>query len=168
MQPNTASRVSRMARPSVPYLPTFSSIQPSQCSSFSSSNRKLRNTSSRKAPPKAATSAWWAVRLRAYSSGVLMAMCQTSTRPRPVATDTISSGNSRRMPNTATRMPTVRNSLRQNAFQLRSTEALTTALSKDSDTSSTPSTAAIHRPAAGRRRRRGRSPTSRPAPAGRR
>jgi len=71
-------------------------------------------------------------------------MFQTSTSPRPVATETITSGNSRRMPNTATRMPTVRNSLRQNSFQCRSTEAFTTALSKDSDTSSTPSTAVIH------------------------
>ncbi|MNY75655.1 hypothetical protein D3C86_2149970 [compost metagenome] len=48
------------------------------------------------------------------------------------------------MPNTATRIPTVRNSFCQNAFQSRSTAALTTALSKDSDTSITPSTAVIH------------------------
>ena len=81
---------------------------------------------------------------RLYVNGVVVAMVQTSIRPRPVATETITSGNSRRMPNTATRMPTVRNSFCQNSFQWRSTEALTTALSNDSDTSITPSTPVIH------------------------
>ena len=48
------------------------------------------------------------------------------------------------MPKTATRIPTVRNSFCQNSFQWRKTEALTTALSNDSDTSMTPSTPVIH------------------------
>jgi hypothetical protein len=42
-------------------------------------------------------------------------------------------------------MPAVRNNFCQKSFQLRSTVALTTALSKESETSSTPSTAAIHK-----------------------
>src|SRR5471030_2343328 len=46
-------------------------------------------------------------------SGVLRAIVHTSTRPSPVAKATISSGNSKRMPNTATMMPTVRNSFCQ-------------------------------------------------------
>ena len=83
MQANTAPRVSSTASPSVPYWPTFCSIQPSQCSSFSSSNRKLRNTSSRKAPPKADTSAWWSVRWREYSAGVLIAMCPDVDQAKP-------------------------------------------------------------------------------------
>lgn len=62
----------------------------------------------------------------------------------PVATDTITIGNTRRMPNTAIRMPTVRNSFCQNAFMCLSTPALTTALSNDNDTSSTLSTRHSH------------------------
>ena len=50
---------------------------------------------------------------------------------------TISSGNSNRMPNTAIATPTVRKIFCQNGFSFTSTVAFTTALSKDSDTSST-------------------------------
>src|SRR5450830_1864149 len=51
------------------------------------------------------------------------------------ATATITSGNSSRMPKTAMMMPTPRNSFCQNASQVFNTEALTTALSNDSDAS---------------------------------
>ncbi len=50
---------------------------------------------------------------------------------------TMSSGNSSRMPKTATTMPTVRNSLCQKGDIRSRTRALTTALSKESDTSRT-------------------------------
>ena len=52
--------------PTVPHVAIFSSTLPSQCSSFFSSNRKFRNTKSKKIPPNAAISAWWLVKCSAY------------------------------------------------------------------------------------------------------
>jgi len=52
-------------------------------------------------------------------------------------TKTITSGNSSRMPKTAMTMPTVRKILIQNSDIRFRTLALTTALSKDNETSST-------------------------------
>lgn len=54
--------------------------------------------------------------------------------------DTITSGKTSRMPKTATRIPKVRNSFCQKGLQFLRTEALTTALSKDSETSMIPRT----------------------------
>ena len=68
----------------------------------------------------------------------------TSSVPRPVMTATMTIGNTRRMPNTAIRMPTVRNIFCQNGSMVLSTEALMTALSNDSEISSTPSTVTSH------------------------
>ncbi len=65
------------------------------------------------------------------------ASCQASTGERSAVTKTMTSGNSSRMPKTAMRMPTVRKILTQNSDIRFRTLALTTALSKESDTSST-------------------------------
>ena len=59
---------------------------------------------------------------------------------------TISNGNSSRMPNTAMATPTVRKIFCQNAFIRTSTVALTTALSKDNETSRTARIATTARP----------------------
>ena len=50
---------------------------------------------------------------------------------------TITIGNTKRIPNTATIIPTVKNSFFQNGSQFLSTDALTIALSNESDTSIT-------------------------------
>ena len=64
-------------------------------------------------------------------------MRHTSSRLMSAARATIKSGNSRRIPNTAINIPMVRKMSCQNRLQPLSTEALTTALSKESDTSIT-------------------------------
>jgi len=105
--------------------------------------KNLRNTIIRKAPPKAAISWCAEVRMRAYSSGLNSARSTTATGPRLATTPTMASGNTMRMPNTAIRMPHSRKRWRHFSSMWRSTVALTTALSKDSEVSSTASTATM-------------------------
>ncbi|CDO91154.1 hypothetical protein BN973_05560 [Mycobacterium triplex] len=57
----------------------------------------------------------------------------------PAVAQTMSSGKSSRIPNTAIRIPIVRNICRQNWLMRFSTAALMIALSKDNDTSRMPS-----------------------------
>ena len=67
-----------------------------------------------------------------------------SIGPSPAAIATIARGKTIRIPNTAKAMPQVRNRFCQTSSISLSTEALTTALSKLSETSSTESTTMIH------------------------
>ena len=67
-----------------------------------------------------------------------------SIGPMPAAIATIASGNTMRIPNTAKAMPQSRKRFCQTSSISLSTEALTTALSKLSETSSTDSTTTIH------------------------
>ena len=133
----TAMPVNKVARLSLPCVPNFSSIQPSQWCSFSSSKRKFKNTNNKNAPPNAATCAWCANKWREYSCGCCSAIIMTLHQSNPVATATINMGNIRRIPNTATIIPTVKNNFCQNASHVRKMEAFTTALSNDSETSIT-------------------------------
>src|SRR3546814_1325720 len=79
--------------------------------------------------------------MRAYSSGSVAARTIASIGPIPAAITTISSGKTMRMPNTAIRMPQVRNRCCQTGVMSLSLLALTMALSKESEISSTASTA---------------------------
>ena len=83
----------------------------------------------------------------AYSDGVLIASRTVSNIPMPVASDTIRSGKNNRMPNTAMGRPTQIKSRRQYIFQPWRIFALTTALSNESDISSTDNTNTVHAPA---------------------
>src|SRR6478609_7426880 len=67
-----------------------------------------------------------------------------STGPSPAAIATTASGNTIRMPKTAMTMPQVRKRRCQTSSMSLSTVALTTALSNDSEISSTDSTITIH------------------------
>ncbi len=121
----------------------FSSV-PSQWTSFSASKKYFRQTIPRKAPPKAPRATWALVRMRAYSLGSNAARRSASIGPMPATTVTTTSGNTNRIPNTATAMPQVRKRWRQIAVMGSMTEAFTTALSNESETSSTASIAAMN------------------------
>ena len=81
--------------------------------------------------------------MREYSSGSVAARTTAAIGPILAMTATITSGKTIRMPKTAIAMPQVMKRRRQTGSICASTVALTTALSNDSDTSSTPSTATM-------------------------
>ena len=114
-----------------------------QWTSFSASKKYLRQTMPRKAPPKAPSGTWALVRMRAYSAGSSAASRRASQGFTQATTLTTTSGNTSRIPKTAMAMPQVRKRWRQSGVMSRSTEALTTALSKESETSRTDRTATM-------------------------
>ena len=125
---------------SLPKALIFSSKAPSQWTSLSLSNIKLRKTSSKNIPPKAAIPAWLSIRCREYSCGSFSAILMTSSVPKPVAMATMTIGNTKRIPNTAIKIPMVKKiCCHFSSISLR-IEALTTALSNDKLTSIIPNT----------------------------
>ena len=98
---------------------------------------KSRKIIHRKMPPKAAIDGWAAVSFSAYSLGWCSASWNTSHGLMCAVTATMTIGNRNRIPKTAMTMPTVRNIFCQNGFIRRRIVALTTALSNDSEISST-------------------------------
>ena len=80
-----------------------------------------------------------------YSLGLLSANCTTSYIPISAVTDTITIGNTSRIPNTAMSIPTVKKIVFQNLSQFFKTDALTTALSKDKDISINAKTSVTNR-----------------------
>ena len=106
---------------------------------------------SRNMPPNAAIAGWaWFSR---YPYVPLVSGSPLSRASRTASTGfslavipTMSSGNSRRMPNTAMATPTVRKIFCQNVLIRTSTVALTTALSNDSEISRMPRIATRARP----------------------
>ncbi len=95
----------------------------------------------RKAPPNACRGTWASVRTRAYSPGCSVARRTACHGPICATTLTTTSGKTNRIPKTAIAMPQVRKRLRHSGVVCLRTVALTTALSNDSDISSTLSTA---------------------------
>ena len=93
----------------------------------------------RNAPPKAPRATWALVSTRAYSSGRSAASRSASRGPTRATALTTTSGKTKRIPNTATAMPQVRKRPRQIGVMSFITEAFTTALSKESETSRTAS-----------------------------
>ena len=128
----------------LPSLAKRLSSQSNQCTSLSS-KIKFKNTNSKKIPPNAEISAWCAISLAEYSSGLYKAKLITSIIPRSAVTATMTIGKTNRIPNTAIRIPTVKNIFFQNSSQPLRTEALTTALSKDNEISMTAKIAVIER-----------------------
>jgi len=120
------------------------SIMPIQCTSLSASKKNLSPTIARKAPPNPAMPTWAEETIRSYSAGSVSDSLTVSIGPSPAAIATIASGNTIRIPNTAKAMPHSRKRRCQTSSISLSTEALTTALSKLSETSSTDSTTMIH------------------------
>ena len=97
----------------------------------------------RNAPPKAPSGTWALVRMRAYSAGSSAARRRASQGFTQATTLTTTSGKTMRIPKTAMAMPQVRKRWRQRGVMSRRTEAFTTALSKESETSSTERTATM-------------------------
>ncbi len=115
-----------------------------QCTSFSASKKNFRPTIARKAPPKPAMPTWAPDTIRSYCAGCSSERRIVSIGPSPAAIATMASGKTIRIPNTAMTMPQVRNRFCQIGSMSLSTAALTTALSNDSEISSTERTSTIH------------------------
>ena len=144
MPHSTSSRSAISAAGSAANLASLRSITAIQWTSLSRSKKNLSPTIARKAPPKPAMPTWAEDTIRSYSRGSLSERLTVSTGPSPAAMATIASGKTMRMPNTAKAMPQVRKRRCQTSSISLRTEALTTALSKLSDISSTDRTATIH------------------------
>ena len=120
-------------------LPKRASLRSSHSNHITSfsSKMKFKKTSNKNIPPNAAISAWCSISFAEYSFGLLSAMLMTSIMPISAVTATMTIGNTRRIPNTAMSIPTVKKIIFQNLSHVLSTEALTTALSNDSEISIT-------------------------------
>ena len=122
---------------SLPIRASGRSSQDSQWISRSGSSMKSRKIIHRKIPPKAAIDGWAAVSLSAYSLGWCSASSNTCHGLMCAVTATMMIGKRKRIPKTAMMMPIVRNIFCQNRLIRRRIVALTTALSNDSEISST-------------------------------
>ena len=98
----------------------------------------------RNAPPKPAMPICAPETISSYRAGSVSEMRSASTGPIPAAIATMASGKMMRMPNTAMTMPQVRKRCCHTALISPRTEALTTALSNESEISRTDSMATTH------------------------
>lgn len=115
----------------------YLSIGQSRCVSFSASRKKFKATNKRNVHQNPAMTIFDVSRMLAYLSGSNIARLNADNGLMPAMIATMSNGKSILIPNTAIAIHRVRNLFCRFGLIFLSTVAFTTALSNDSDTSST-------------------------------